>query len=403
MADDQAKIIVGASPVAADRRHTYLLFERSDGSRVVVRGGPDARAEGNDIANLAESTLLGSDKFGHIRVDAAPYEPPYQAVYQRQADGSIRALPAAQADPNDPALFKDAKGNVVVQQETAPDWPLPGETHERVVAWRGTDQELEQKLAAALKAGHQINDAKLEYSPLYNNSNGVTSTLMKAADVRPILPNGKDGQAVTAPNFGENLHQDVGAVSTRSGYWFDGRQWYDAEDRKVQPPHSEQPVVPLDPSQKGKSGSFDSADARQDHRAAPAYADMRDPSHPDNPRFQQAHAGVVGIDRERGREPDEISAKLAAALAVQSKIDGLDGISHVKMNQEGTRAFAVDTPDPSSEWAKRSSVDVAAAVTQPIEVSNEKLQQVNQSIAMQQQINQNPSQEEQARSGPRMA
>lgn len=42
--DGQAKIIVGASVVAGDRRHLYLLFERIDGSQIVVRGGPDTRA-----------------------------------------------------------------------------------------------------------------------------------------------------------------------------------------------------------------------------------------------------------------------------------------------------------------------------------------------------------------------
>ena len=53
--EKNARIIVGASEVAGDRRHLYLPFERSDGSRIVVRGGPDARSEGNDLANLAES------------------------------------------------------------------------------------------------------------------------------------------------------------------------------------------------------------------------------------------------------------------------------------------------------------------------------------------------------------
>lgn len=41
MPDGNAKIIVGASPVAAGRRNTYLQFEHSDGSQQVVRGGPD--------------------------------------------------------------------------------------------------------------------------------------------------------------------------------------------------------------------------------------------------------------------------------------------------------------------------------------------------------------------------
>lgn len=275
MPSDEAKIIVGTSPVAADRRHAYLLFERSDGSQVVVRGGPDARAAGSDLANLAESTLLGSDKFGHIRVDAAPYVPPYIAAYQQQEDGSVRPVPLDQASPNDPALFRDEKGNVVVQQEVAPDWPLPGEKHERVVVWQGTDHELETKLSSALTAGQQINDAKLEYSPLRNNSNGVASTLLKAADVAPSLPLGTDAREVDAPNFGENLYQDIGLASNRSGYWFDGKHWYDRDDRKIIPPQSGEPPVPLDPNDErnSRSGSFDSSfnrtlEERQQERQA---------------------------------------------------------------------------------------------------------------------------------------
>ncbi|WP_237561520.1 hypothetical protein [Frateuria defendens] len=275
MAEEQAKIIVGASPVGIDQRHAYLLFERSDGSQIVVRGGPDARAEGNDLANFAESTLLGSDKFGNIRVDADPYIPPYAAVFQKQADGSVRPLPVEQANPNDPALARDPQGQIVVQEKVAYDWPLPSEKHERVVVWQGTDQELEKKLNSALTAGQQINDAKLEYSPLYNNSNGVASTLLKSADVAPSLPLGKDGEKVDAPNFGENLYQDVGLASNRSGYWFDGKQWYDSDDRKIKPPQSGEPTVPLDPNDKNKSrsGSFDSSfndtqEERQQERQA---------------------------------------------------------------------------------------------------------------------------------------
>lgn len=41
--DGKAHIIVGASPVAADRRHAYVLFQNSQGETIVVRGGPDAR------------------------------------------------------------------------------------------------------------------------------------------------------------------------------------------------------------------------------------------------------------------------------------------------------------------------------------------------------------------------
>ncbi|MCS3746913.1 hypothetical protein FHY18_002509 [Xanthomonas arboricola] len=172
----KAKILVGASEVAGDRRHLYLLFQKSDGSQTVVRGGPDTRAEGNDLANFAESTVLGSEKFGHIRVEAAPYIAPYEIGYRLRQDGNYEPAPLNQLDPSEPALARDAKGNIVKATVTAPDWPAPGERHERIVAWSGSDQELSTKLESALKAGDQVNHAQLEYSPLYNNSNGVVST-----------------------------------------------------------------------------------------------------------------------------------------------------------------------------------------------------------------------------------
>lgn len=93
-------------------------------------------------------------------------------------------MPLNQLDPSEPALARDAKGNIVKATVTAPDWPAPGERHERIVAWSGSDQELSTKLESALKAGDQINHAQLEYSPLHNNSNGVVSNLLKASGVQ---------------------------------------------------------------------------------------------------------------------------------------------------------------------------------------------------------------------------
>ena len=261
MADSEAKIIVGTSPVAAGRRHAYLLFERSDGSRTVVRGGPDARAEGGDFQNFSESTFLGSEKFGHIRVDVAPYVAPYLFVVQEQPDGSDLRVPVEQANPDDPALRRNRQGQVIVGRQHAPDWPMPGEKHERLVVWQGTDRELADRLDSAILAGQQINDARLEYSPLYNNSNGAASTLLMAAGVKPALPLAEDGRPVDAPNFGENLYQHVGLASRRSGYRFDGNDWYDSDDRKIRPPKSGEPTIRIEPEDRDRSptGSFDSS------------------------------------------------------------------------------------------------------------------------------------------------
>ncbi|MFC3278630.1 hypothetical protein ACFOHQ_16200 [Xanthomonas fragariae] len=83
----------------------------------------------------------------------------------------------------------------------------------------------------------------------------MTGLLLKAAHINPSLPLDKDGKQVDAPDFGENLYQDVGLASNRSGYSFDGKQWRDDDDRKIKPPHSGKPVVPIDPNEKGISRS----------------------------------------------------------------------------------------------------------------------------------------------------
>lgn len=401
----QASIIVGASPVAGGQRHTYLLFQRSDGSQVVLRGGPDARAEGNDIGNLVGSTVLGSDNFGRIRVDAAPYVPPYDAYFQRGADGRYQPVPVAGADPADPALARDARGQPLRQTIVAPDWPQPGETHERRTVWTGTDAELEAKLRAAGRAGQQINDAGLEYSPLYNNSNGVTSNLLRAAGVTPQLPLGADGKPVGAPNFGQDLYRDVGALSNRSGYHFNGTQWIGEDGRQIQPPHSGQPVVPLNPNERPPRGSFDiSALPPQDGDRDGRAADMRTPGHRDNPIYQQAFAGLQGLNCARGDDPQGHDQRVAAALAVECRGAGLQQIAGVTQSPDGTRAFAHDQADPRAPWTLHANVDIALAAQQPVEHSNQRLAQLNaQSDAVRQTVAPAQSAEEPARGAPRMA
>lgn len=108
---------------------------------------------------------------------------------------------------------------------------------------------------------------------------------------------------------------------------------------------------------------------------------MRDPQSADNPRFLKAYAEIAAIEESRGRAPDAASERLAAVATVQSKVDGLDSIGSVRMNADATRAFITNTEDPSALWAKRSTIDVASAVTIPVEASNAKLDQVNALLA----------------------
>lgn len=272
------------------------------------------------------STVLGHDNFGHIVVNAARYEPPYDAYFIRDPGGRIAPRPVRTTDPDDPRLIRDAQGHPVRDTVVAPDWPQPGERHERAVVWSGSDAELERKLGAALRAGDQINAAKLEYSPLYNNSNGVASTLLTAAGVAPTLPRDADGQPVKAPNFGETLYQDVGAASSRSGYSFDGRRWRDDDGREIKPPVSGQPVQPLHPEapaqRRGPSGSLSAHDV-----ADPAL-------------YAQIERGVHGLDATLGRTPDADSERMTMSLYALARENGMTRVDHVVLSEQGRNARA---------------------------------------------------------------
>lgn len=359
--EGQAQIIVGASEVAGDRRHLYLLFQRSDGSQVVVRGGPDASPEGNPIGNLAGSTFLGSENYGHIVVDAAPYVPPYEAALQRQPDGGFIAIPIDKADPLDPSLARDARGDLVRQTVVAPDWPAPGETHERTVAWTGTDAELEAKLRVALAAGGQINAAQLEYSPIYNNSNGVVSNLMDAANIKQVLPKDEKGNPVRAPNFGEDLYENVGLGSSRSGNRFDGKQWYDDDGRRIQPPSSGQPVVPLDPTER-RHGSSDN------FRISAVETPANDPV------FGQIAQGVERMNASVGGVPQESSDRMTWRLYALAKETGMDRVDNVALGGNGTEARAGEyvfliKGDPGGNLYERQQLRTADALETPVEQS----------------------------------
>jgi hypothetical protein len=164
-----------------------------------------------------------------------------------------------------------------------------------------------------------------------------------------------------------------------------------------------EPLLPTGTLAAGASDPLGPIRSRQDQLQSDMRADMRHPSHPDYSRFENVYAGVARIDQGRGHTSDQSSERLAAALTVQSKVDGLDAVRHVAMNPEGTRAFTIDTQDPASPLANRSSVDVAMAVRQPLEASNEKLEQVNKSLAIQQRDSPGIGLEEPIRGGLRMA
>lgn len=132
---------------------------------------------------------------------------------------------------------------------------------------------------------------------------------------------------------------------------------------------------------------------------------LNDPAHPDNGLYRQVLAHTAQLPRD-GRVPgeaDQIDRQLSAALAVNCRAAGMGCVHHVVLSTDGSRAFAVDTPDITREWRNRADVDVADAIRQPLDVSTERMAQVNQSLSRQAELERQQQQDNPNRSGPVMA
>lgn len=125
------------------------------------------------------------------------------------------------------------------------------------------------------------------------------------------------------------------------------------------------------------------------------------PTHPDARMYQSILHHVQTEDRRRGREPDDISERLAAGLTVDAKARGLQTVGFFRMSDDGTRAFMADTPDPSTPWARTAASDIAAAVRQDLQASSEKVADINLQQGMHAAQQQGIQAQEAAR--PRMA
>lgn len=101
------------------------------------------------------------------------------------------------------------------------------------------------------------------------------------------------------------------------------------------------------------------------------------PTHPDARMYQSILHHVQTEDRKRGREPDDISERLAAGLTADAKARGLQTVGFFRMSDDGTRAYMADTPDPSTPWARTAASDIATAVRQDLQASSEKVADIN--------------------------
>lgn len=129
--------------------------------------------------------------------------------------------------------------------------------------------------------------------------------------------------------------------------------------------------------------------------ASPAAPSMRDPSHAENPRFNQALEKLQVLQQQRvqaGLCPLFANAqeteRAAGQLAYESKVAGMRQIDHVVARPDGSGLFAVQgsVGDPA---AQRTFVDSRQAVSQSVEASTRQTEdldiQFNQRVQEQQQ------------------
>lgn len=128
---------------------------------------------------------------------------------------------------------------------------------------------------------------------------------------------------------------------------------------------------------------------------APAAPSMRDPSHAENPRFNQALEKLQALQQQRvqaGLCPLFANAqeteRAAGQLAYESKVAGMHRIDHVVARPDGSGLFGVqgNLGDPA---AQRVFVDRQQAVSQSVEASTRQSEdldaQFNQRVQDQQQ------------------
>ncbi len=167
-----------------------------------------------------------------------------------------------------------------------------------------------------------------------------------------------------------------------------------------QPPAS-QPRDQTSPANDGRQSSLPDTAAPVSGRGDPG---LDDPRHPNHTMFASALDRIQTFERGRGIDSGDFARNLAGSLTVSAVESRLPQINHVVFNAEGTRAFAVDTPNLDAEWRRVAYTDVAGAGQQTLAASSERLRELQSPAlspaAAQQDMQQRP--DEQARNAARM-
>jgi hypothetical protein len=127
-------------------------------------------------------------------------------------------------------------------------------------------------------------------------------------------------------------------------------------------------------------GSVDASRQTSQIEASPASAaklpQLDESGHPAHQLFASALDRIREYERGRGIDSGDFARNLAGGLTVRSMEAGLPQINHVVFNTEGTRAFAIDTPNIDAEWRRVAYID-AAAGQQNLQGSSERARELS--------------------------
>ncbi len=243
-------------------------------------------------------------------------------------------------------------------------------------------------------SGRTGTDVRIDNSNVNGGVQSIVGNDNVQIDINEARINGERRQTVTGGD-GNVQTQNLGANVTAGSVTqtIDGRS-----DSRQQIGNDVPPVaVPVERTPPADDRRSVLPDASRD-------PGLDDPRHPNHTMFASALDRIQTFERGRGIDSGDFARNLAGGLTVSAVESRLPQISHVVFNAEGTRAFAVDTPNIDAEWRRVAYTDVASAGQQSLAASSERLQNL-QPPALSQPLQQDaqPQLNEPARNAARMA
>lgn len=295
-------------------------------------------------------------------------------TYQASSTAAELAIARAQP-PLDPYSQPALPGDTPSLRE-AP-WTRDPATHQ----WSRhvTDQVLEHGLTSAhTEVAHSSRAAQLDRAAeqtvrdnVEQSPEGIARHYQTAYAQEDWVRHGRTPKAITdALNVPEHqLAASDGHTYTRSndGQWSRPGMLYGTN------PADARTREELDASERITLAARHEAAPSTMAQAKPASAPpqrLDDPAHPDHAFFQQVRGHVERLDQTLGRTPDHHTDKLASALTVQARADGLQRIDQIALSEDGTRLWAIQASpgDRHHLFDLRTKVPTAEANT-PMEQS----------------------------------